>query len=230
MGRACGTLGPIARSKPVQAVGPTPKHNLGSRDSAWVRDGELVPLLHPNSGARSRVSDAARDTRPRVLFPEVRLSLAVRLRRMRPIEDLSRRRLLSASRCPRVRRVFARATGGPAALLGMVVLLLVALSLARGTPPGAGPTGVRRPTSVAASFVGFPGTALDGAVGRDPGAVDESRGPDEPSLGRRRPKGVGRHLSMVGPALHREGRHQPRVGHRPGASVHRRRCPGPGRP
>src|SRR5439155_1410959 len=130
MGRACGTLGPIARSKPVQAGGPTPKHNLGSRDSAWVRDGELVPLLHPNSGARSRVSDAARDTRPRVHFPEVRLSLAVRLRRMRPIEDLSRRRLLSASRCPRVRRVFARATGGPAALLGMVVLLLVAVSMA----------------------------------------------------------------------------------------------------
>src|SRR5436309_15758050 len=126
--------------------------------------------------------------------------------------------------------VFARTQHGPAYILGMVVLLLVALSLARGISPGAGPTGVRRPTSVAASFVGFPGTALDGAVGRDLGAVDESRGPDEPSLGRRRPKGVGRHLSMVGPALHREGRHQPRGGHRPGASVHRRPSPVPGHP
>src|SRR5437667_1826097 len=109
----------------------------------------------------------------------------------------------------------------------MVVLLLVAVSLARGISPGAGPTGVRGPTSVAASFVGLPRKAVDGAFGRDPGTVDESRGPDEPSLGCGRPKGVGRRLSMVGPALHREGRHQSRMGHRPGASGDRGRCPGP---
>src|SRR3989442_3814160 len=117
-----------------------------------------------------------------------------------------------------MRRVFAGTTGGPSGILGLVILLPPGVSVARGFSPGVGPPRIRGQASVAGQAEGFRTKAVDEPFRRDSGAVDEPRRSDEPRLRCDREAGVGRRGRLVGPTVYREGRRQPRVGHRPGPS------------
>src|SRR2546425_961744 len=81
-----------------------------------------------------------------------------------------------------MRRVFPGTTRGPSGILGLVILLLPAMSVARRLSPGVGSPRIRRPASVAASPGGFQTKAVDEPFRRDSGAVDEPRRSDEPRL------------------------------------------------
>src|SRR2546425_646569 len=60
-----------------------------------------------------------------------------------------------------MRRVFAGTTRGPSGILGLVILLLPAMSVARRLSPGVGPPRIRGPASVAAPSQGFRTKAVD---------------------------------------------------------------------
>src|SRR3989442_13789785 len=149
-------------------------------------------VLRSNSREGSRVPPSKGDARPWISFPSMRLSLAVRGRFLRAAEDLPWDRLLSASGCPGVRRGFAGRTRPPPGVLGLVILLLPAMSVAHRLSPGARPTLTRGPASVATSPGGFQTKALDEPLRRNPAPAGDPRRSDEPRPRCAREEGVGR--------------------------------------
>src|SRR5881397_1603315 len=109
-----------------------------------------LPLLRDHQGPRTCVPGPAGPSLPRLLAPEVRPPLAVRLCRMRKPEALPRSLLLWSEAgvlLPRLRR---RASRRPADVLGVDLFLSTEVPLAGRVARRARPTRARSPASVAA--------------------------------------------------------------------------------